>query len=115
MDPHTQERMLTTLVSGSLRGIKQAWDALNEAHPGEFPQIDDAIMFDVACMLAGTLIEASPEFADSRRFGKAADIARSKILDETRHARAQSDALGTKMLYKHIEAATGMGAVVNDR
>ena len=115
MDATQQEQMLLTLVGGSIRGMKNAWDDLNRSTPGVYPSVDDAVMFDVACMLAGTVIEASPEYEDPKRFAKGADMARGKVLDEIRHARKMGDALGTKMLYKHIEAATGMGPVTNDR
>lgn len=109
MDTAQHEQMLLALVGASIRGMQQT------AQEANFPPIDDAIIFDVACILAATLIEASPEFADAKRFGKAADMARGKILDELRHARLQSEALGTKMLYKHIEAATGAAPAMNDR
>lgn len=108
MDNQTWNIFVHTLVCGALRGMKQASDDLNEASPGTYPLVDDSDMFDVATLLAATLIEASPQYQDEKRFGKAADMARNLIAQRVHDLRRQSDSLGTKMLYRHMEAALGL-------
>lgn len=107
MDNETWNIFVHSLVAGSIRGMKHVSEELEEMSPGVFPPVDDAHMLDVAVLLAATLMEANPEYTDAKRFGKGADMVRNMIQGRLREVRRQSDALGTKMLYKHIEAALG--------
>ena len=64
-------------------------------------------------MLA-TLIEANPEYQNTARFGRASDMVRGLVSERLREVRKQSDLLGTKMLYRDMEAALGSAPIAND-
>lgn len=113
MDSLTWTTLLMHMVSGGIQGMHQGAAQLHEQNPA-IPEIDDAMIFDAALMLAATVIEANPEYADSRRFDQAAEMVRRQVRDNLDSVRAQGEALGTKMLYKHFQAA-GINAAFNDR
>ena len=98
---------LQSLVTGSIHGMWRIANDFTDREPGKYPQIDDAVMFDVAMLLAATVIEGNVEFRDAKRFGRGADIARSTFLEHIRGVRKMSEARGTPMIYTHIERATG--------
>lgn len=62
-------------------------------------------MLQVAAFLAATLIDANPEYADQKRFGKGADAVRQITLDYARTVRSMSKKAGYPLLYKIFEAA----------
>lgn len=98
---------LYSLVTGSIHGMWRIAADFSEREPDKYPMIDDPVMFEVAMLLAATVIEGNPEFLDPKRFGKGADIARSTFLDHLRTVRELSEARGTRMIFTHIEKATG--------
>lgn len=98
---------LQSLVTGSIHGMWRIAADFSEREPDKYPMIDDPVMFDVAILLAATVIEGNPEYLDEKRFGKGADIARATFLEHIRYVRRLSEARGTRMIYAHIEKATG--------
>jgi hypothetical protein len=98
---------LQSLVTGSIHGMWRIASDFSDREPVKYPQLDDAVMFDVAMLLAATVIEGNIEFQDAKRFGRGADIARSTFLEHIRGVRRMSEARGTPMIYTHIEKATG--------
>lgn len=103
------------LVVGCIGGMKQVSESLNASTPGVFPPVDDGHMFDAAVLLLASLIDANPDYADSKQFGKAADTVRKNVLAYTRQMRDRSEAQGRPILYSQIEAAIGKPGAINDR
>lgn len=99
--------MLNVLVSGAIRGIQDARGRLEEEEPGRFPGLNDSTLFDVAALLSATLLDAHPDYADSKRFGKGADKARTTVLEYLRIVRGMSELAGRPMLFAHIDPLAG--------
>lgn len=99
--------MLNVLTSGAIRGIQEAAGKLDASEPGKFPHLTDSILFEVATVLSATLLDAHPDYADSKRFGKAADKARTLVLEYLRVIRGMSELAGRPMLFAHIEPMAG--------
>jgi len=66
---------MLALVGGCIRGMKLTSDQLNAAEPGIYPAVDDAQVFDVAMLLAATVLEAHPDYRDTKTFDEVADMA----------------------------------------
>lgn len=114
MDDDTWTAMVNTFVMGCIHGMHVAWQDLEKNAPGQFPPVDDGVMFDAGVLLLATLIEANPEYQDPKRFRKAADMVAEHVKDRLKWVRQVSDAQGEKLLYKHVQAATGSAPVAND-
>lgn len=98
---------LQSLVTGSIHGMWRIAADFSGREPNRYPAVDDPVMFDVAILLAATVIEANPEYRDAKRFGVGADVARTSFLEHIRYVRHMSEARGTRMIYAHIEKTVG--------
>jgi len=115
MDDEAYNLLITSLVGGCIRGMSETGQGLTAENPATYPPISDGDMFDAAVLLLAILIEANPDFRDAKQFGKGAELVRSEVRARLNDVWRQSEALGTPVLYKYIEAATGSGPILNDR
>lgn len=90
------------LATGAMKGIYEAQKSLDESDPGKFPMLTESTIFDAAVVLSAALLDAHPEYVDQKRFGKAADFARTKVLDYLRIIRGMSEKDGRPVIYRML-------------
>lgn len=101
------EAWLHSLVTGSIHGVWRIASDFSDREPEKYPSIDDSILFDVAILLAATVIEGNAGYRDAARFSDGADLTREAFLERLRNVRLVSEARGRPIIFEHIEKATG--------
>ena len=94
---------LNVLATGAMKGMYEAQKTLDASDPGKFPMLTESTMFDATTALAAAILEAHPDYVDQKRFGKAADLARTNVIEYLRVFRGMSESAGRPMLYAMIE------------
>lgn len=94
---------LNVLATGAMKGMYEAQKTLDESEPGKFPMLNESTMFDATTVLCAAILEAHPDYVDKKRFGKAADFARSNVLEYLRIVRGMSELADQPMLYAMIQ------------
>lgn len=94
---------LNVLATGAMKGMYEAQKTLDESEPGKFPMLTESTMFDATTAFAATILESHPDYVDQKRFGKAADLARTNVLEYMRIVRGMSELAKKPMLYSMVE------------
>lgn len=93
---------LNVLATGAMKGMYEAQKTLDQSDPGKFPMLTESTMFDAANVLTAAILEAHPDYADQKRFGKAADLARTNVLEYMRIVRGMSELADRPMLHSMV-------------
>lgn len=94
---------LNVLATGAMKGMYEAQKSLDESDPGKFPMLTESTMFDAASVLSAAILEAHPDYVDQKRFGKAADLARTNVIEYLRIVRGMSELADRPMLYSMVQ------------
>lgn len=106
---------LHSLVTGSIHGMWLLANDFAEKEPGKYPPLDDSVMFDVAVLLAATIVEGNPDYRNAAAFDQSGDMARTAFVDRLHEVRRLSEARGSATILTHIEKATGKRPFVSER
>lgn len=94
---------LNVLATGAMKGMYEAQKTLDASDPGKFPMLTESTMFDATTVLTAAILEAHPDYVDQKRFGKAADLARTNVIEYMRVVRGMSEQADRPMLYNMIQ------------
>lgn len=109
------QAFMHSLVGGAINGMWQVGSGFDAQEPGKYPPIDDAMLVEVAALLAATALEANPDYRASSTFDGVATMVRDMTLERLKHVRSISEATGKPLLYRQIEKAIGQPGAMNDR
>lgn len=94
---------LNVLATGAMKGMYEAQKGLDQSDPGKFPMLTESTMFDAASVFVAAILEAHPDYVDQKRFGKAADLARTNVIEYMRIVRGMSEQAEKPMLYSMVQ------------